>query len=631
MCGIAGILNTDSAQPIDIGELRPLADALRHRGPDADGYYVDPRQRCGLAFRRLAIIDLATGDQPIRNEDGSVWLVFNGEIYNYRELREELIRDGHVFRTQADGEVIVHGYEQWGDRCFARFLGMFAIALWSEPAGTLTLARDRFGKKPLHVAAARDGRLVFASELKAILASSCCERILNRAALHNYLLLQYVPDGNIFEGVSQVPPGHAVTYRAAGGALATVSRYYAVPRATLFAGSYADALQRLDELLNGAVKRRLISDVPLGAFLSGGIDSSIVVGLMRRLGVHPLRTFSIGFDDARYNEAHHARRVAECFRTEHYEQIVSPDSKTVLDALTDSYDLPFADSSAIPTCLLSRFARQAVTVALTGDAGDECFGGYDRYAAAQIAGTLDGLPSAARRLLSALAPLIPHGRAKSRSNRLYRFLHALGRRPSRRYADWVTVFPPEMLWEGYRPESRETLQRDGYLEVLDELYERAGRDAAHRAAYVDLHSYLPGDLLTKVDIASMASGLECRSPFLDHELVEFALSLPTAWKIRRMEGKRILRDWARGLLPPEILKRRKMGFGVPIGEWFRGPLRAELRERLLAEDGICRRLFERTWLEQLYERHLAQQANHEHRLWSLFVLDRWARRWKPVV
>lgn len=646
MCGIAGILNLApapaSAGPSPIAaaptvaadSLRLMADAIRHRGPDDDGFYVDPRGRCGLAFRRLSIIDLSTGHQPLSNEDGTLWLVFNGEIYNYRDLRAELLAAGHAFRTQSDSETIVHGFEQWGKAVFARLHGMFAIALWDERRGMLTLARDRFGKKPLFVHR-EAGRLCFASETKAIRALPGFDRTLNPQAIHDYLTLQYVPNGDIFRGESKIRPGCYASIEAESGATsasaATVpqQRYYELPISRRFAGSYADATGELDRLLTHAVEKRLISDVPLGAFLSGGIDSSIVVGLMRKLGVSPLRTFSIGFADPRYDESVHARHVAKHFQTEHHEQIVTPRARDAFDELAESYDMPFADSSAIPTLLLSRFARESVTVALTGDAGDECFGGYDRYRAAELGGAVDRFPRVLRGGLARLAPLFAASRPKTRRRRLYRFLESVGKPAARRYLDWITIFPPAMLAEGYQPEFAARVMLESPLAELAREFDSTPGSPAQRAAIVDVHSYLPEDLLTKVDIASMATSLECRAPFLDHRLVEFALSLPTQWKITTSGGKRILKDWARTLLPPQIRQRRKSGFGVPIGEWFRGELRNDLLEALERPDGVLSRIFRADWLRRLFEIHVSGNADHEHRLWALFMLDRWAARWKP--
>ncbi len=629
MCGIAGILQLEErATPVDEGALRPMASALRHRGPDDEGLYCDPRGRCGLAFRRLSVIDLALGRQPIRNEDGTVWLVFNGEIYNFRTLRADLEARGHRFATASDSEVIVHLYEEHGADCFALLEGMFAIAIWDERTAVLTLARDRLGQKPLAYAV-HNGRLRFASELKAIIADDSVPRVVDPAALHAYLLWQYVPAPQaIYRGFVKLPPGHLLEVRP-GQPLGSPRPFWSVPRPTQTEMRYEDAREQLGELLTRAVEKRLIADVPLGAFLSGGIDSSLVVALMRKLGVSPLRTFTIGFSESAYDETTFARQIAARFETEHHEQVVTPQATEVFDTLAWHYDEPFADSSAIPTYYLARWTREHVTVALTGDAGDECFGGYDRYRAALVGARADWLPGWLRTLGAVAAERLPGGSAKSLSSRARRFFTALALPAAQRYCSWVNVFPPTMLRAGYRRSFLETARFDEPLASFLQLYDApSSADAAQRCAWVDLQTYLPFDLLTKVDIASMACGLECRSPMLDHDVVAFAQGLPSAWKLGAGGSKRILKDWARDLLPAEILKRPKMGFGVPVGEWFRGPLRGVLEETVLHPDGICACVFERSWLERLVQSHVGGKERHDHRLWSLLMLSRWASCWE---
>ena len=635
MCGIAGILSFSPESPVEIEMLRVMARELVHRGPDEEGYHVDPRGRCGLGFRRLSIIDLAGGHQPLVNEDDTVQLVFNGEIYNFRALRRDLEQRGHVFRTQTDGEVIVHLYEECGTECFAKLSGMFAIALWDQRAGTLYLARDRFGKKPL-VYGRHGSRLYFASEIKAILAVPGVPRRLDPQAVHEYLIFQYVPaPHSIFRGFRKLLPGHWTKFSADDPSDEVQHPYWHVPRPGEASRrpslSYADAKHRLGELLETAVEKRLIADVPLGAFLSGGVDSSIVVGLMRKLGASPLRTFSIGFQDGRYDETRFARQVAKRFGAEHHEQIVTPEALHMLDTLAWHYDEPFADSSAIPTYYVSRYTRRHVTVALTGDAGDEGFAGYDRYRAARLAARFDLVPAPLRRGMARGAAMLPHTTAKSFTNRLYRFFSALGQTPARRYLAWVNIFPPNDLAAAYRPDFAAQLHLDKPLSWFDGLYQTGAGHVPERANYVDFMSYLPYDLLTKVDVASMACSLECRCPFLDHELVEFALSLPFEWRLGRGGGKRILKDWAGGFLPPEILNRPKMGFGVPVGEWFRGELSEFLRERLLAPNAFIAQIFHKEWLNAVTETHITGRANFEHPLWALLMLELWARRWEPVV
>lgn len=625
MCGIAGILALSPQVRIDPQPLCAMASELRHRGPDDDGVYVDPQGRCGLAFRRLSIIDLAGGHQPMSTPDGRIWLAFNGEIYNFRELREELRARGCSFRTHSDSEVILHAYRAYDAEFVPRLAGMFALALWDESRGRLLLVRDRFGKKPLTYAIVGD-RMYFASEAKAILALPEVPREIDPQALHEYLLFQYVPaPRSVWRRFRKLPPGHLLTVQAGDSAESVPRRWWELPRPMPFKGSRADAMRELERRLLHAVERRLIADVPLGAFLSGGVDSSIVVAMMRRLGVSPLRTFSIGFADSRYDERPFAALVARRFETEHHEFVVAPRAMDVLPKLAWHYDEPFADSSAIPTWYVARQTRSAVTVALTGDAGDECFLGYDRYRAARVAAALDWLPAGARRALARLGRALPRGAAKSGTHRAFRFLDALPERGSRRYLAWVNVWPPAALSEGYRREFLERIEFDRPLSWFDEAYEAFPGRPEDRANRADFLTYLPFDLLTKVDVASMAVGLECRSPLLDHELVEFALSLPAKWRM----GKRILRDVAAGVLPRAVLSRPKMGFGVPIGEWFRGELKDELRERLLDPAGLCACVLERALLARRIDEHISGLVNHEHRLWALFMLDAWARTWRP--
>ncbi len=636
MCGIAGVLCLSNEQRATLDDARRMSDTLAHRGPDDAGAYVDPLGRCALGFRRLSIIDLTGGHQPLSNEDGTVWVAFNGEIYNFRELRAELVENGHSFRTHSDAEVIVHAFEEWGANCLHRFAGMFALALWDERDGRLLLARDRLGKKPLAYAIAK-GRLAFASETKALLALADVPRQLDPQALHEYLLFQYVPaPRSIYRNVRHLPPATRLECTCGTEAAPHPTRYWALPGGTIAEPirgrrerAYAEARQTLDRLLTAAVEKRLVADVPLGAFLSGGIDSSIIVGLMRRLGASPLRTFSIGFPDARFDESAAAREVAEHFGSEHHEQIVTPRALEVLDTLAFHYDEPMADSSAIATYYLSRFTRAGVTVALTGDAGDECFGGYDRYRAARLASRMDWLPSLVRAPLAGLAKLLPRGQSKSASRRVYRFLQSLGESPARRYLAWINVFTPLQLAAGYREELRRQINFDAPIEWFERLYGSGGPDVVEAAIRTDFAGYLPGDLLVKVDRASMACGLECRCPFLDHELVEFAQRLPIDWRLGPGGGKRILRDWAATLLPERPLRRAKMGFGVPIGEWFRGELRPRLERELLAADSLPATIFRRDWLQSLLAAHASGREHHGHALWSLLMLERWARRWRP--
>lgn len=624
MCGIAGFLRLRPDAELDASCLARMSSAIRHRGPDDAGEYFDVRGRCGLAFRRLSIIDLATGHQPLGNEDGSLQIVFNGEIYNYRELRAQLCDRGHRFATASDTEVLVHGFEEWDVGLFERLAGMFALALWDERDGRLVLARDRFGKKPL-VYGVHDGRLRFASELKSLLALPDQPRAIDPQALHEYLLFQYVPaPRTIYAGLSKLEPGTWVEFQADSEAPPRSGRYWRLPTPPMFRGRRRDAEARLEELLLSSVERRLMSDVPLGAFLSGGLDSSLVVAAMVRLGVQPVRTFTVGFADARYDESAAARHTAAVLRTAHDEQTVAPDAIASLPTLVHHFDEPMADSSAIPTLAVSAAARRQVTVALTGDGGDEAFLGYDRYRAAAWAGALERT-GVARGLAGRLSAWIGPGEPRTARNRAHRFLSALSSPAELRYLEWVAVFSPSSLTGGYRGEFRERIRFDDPLARFAALFRAAGDSDALRANRVDFATYLPFDLLTKVDTASMACSLECRCPFLDHEMIEFALSLPEHWRRR----KALLRSLAARWLPREVLTRPKRGFGVPVGEWFRGPLRAPLHEALLAPGSIARSIFCADWLEQRLAQH-DRWGHLGHPLWSLFLLEQWRRHWGPT-
>lgn len=630
MCGIAGIIGFSNTR-VDAAVADRMADTLTHRGPDQDGHYLSPRGDCALSFRRLAIIDLAAGNQPIANEDESVWCVFNGEIYNFKELRRGLQARGHTFRTDGDSEVLVHLWEECGTEMFAQLSGMFAIALWDTRTRKLVLARDRFGKKPL-LFAEHENRLYFASELKALRAADIPLRI-DPGALHAYFLFQYVPaPESIFEGVRKLEPATFLEIDAAAGNIAPPRRYYELPHPAEIPRDEREALGQSEQLvanlkqtLRAAVDRRLIADVPLGAFLSGGIDSSLVVALMHELGVAPLRTFSIGFPDARYDETRYARAVAEHLGTEHHEQIVTPDAVSILDTLAHYYDEPFADSSAIPTYYVARFAREHVTVVLTGDGGDEAFLGYDRYRAARVAAELDlRLPRWLRRAGSAAARWLPRGNAKSRLRRAFRFLSALGLPPARRYFDWIKVCDPAALQAGYQPGFAARLNAAAPLDWFQTLHDSPARLLAdERANRIDYLTYLPYDLLTKVDIATMACSLEARCPLLDPAVVRFGMSVD----VRHRRDKQLLKALAYQLLPRDVIDRPKMGFGVPIGEWFRGPLRPLLEERLHDTAGICAQIFDPAWLQRFADQHLSARENHAHPLWALLMLDAWSRRW----
>ena len=621
MCGIAGIASTAALDLAPVGAV--MRELIHHRGPDSGGEHADPH--VVLEVRRLAIVDLATGDQPQSNEDGSIWTVCNGEIYNFPALRAELSARGHRFRTDhSDVETIVHLYEEVGDRFVERLEGMFAVALWDGPRRTLVLARDRMGKKPLLYREEPD-RLTFASEHVALLAGLRERPGIDPDAIRRYLRLGYVPaPHDAFRGVQKLPPAHVATWR--DGAL-TLRRYWSPPAAGSLAIGEEEAIAETRRLLDAAVARRLVVDVPLGAFLSGGVDSSGVVATMAGL-TSRVRTFSIGFEDAEYSELAHARRIAQRYGTEHHEFIVRPEGMDVIDLLVRHYGEPYADSSALPTFLLSKLTREHVTVALNGDGGDEIFGGYERYAAARIAGRLDAAPLAALKpLLGLVSAALPDSLSpRSPLRRAKRFLDAARLPPSERYLRWLGVFDAAQLDDLLDPAFREATAEAGTAAgILGPLATWRGGDAVAAAQAVDLSLYLPDDLLVKVDIASMANSLEVRSPFLDRELVEFAVSLPTSLKIRGRERKYVLKKALEDRVPHENMYRPKQGFGVPIGAWFRGDLAPMLEDVVLSTRARSRGYFRPERLERLVRDHTSGKADHTHRVWALLMLELWHR------
>jgi len=619
MCGIAGFadpLADESRLADDERLLRRMCAVIRHRGPDDEGVRVEGG--VGLGMRRLSIIDLATGHQPIRNEDASVWVVFNGEIYNFRDLRRDLERRGHRFSTSSDTEVIVHGYDEWGEGVFNRLHGMFGIALWDRRTSTLLLARDRLGIKPLFYAEL-GGRLLFGSELKSLLATGEIDREIDPAALEHYLAFLYTPpDQSILRGVRKLPPGHLLRWR--NGA-ARVHAYWRPPLDERPIGG-REAEAALLERLRSAVRSHLVSDVPLGAFLSGGIDSSLVVGLMAEASDRPVKTFSIGFDEPAYDELDAARTVARHFGTDHHELVVRPDALAIADRIVAHFDEPFGDSSAIPTWYVSELAGRHVTVVLSGDGGDELFGGYDRYLPHPLVAGFDRLPlPGARRIAGAVGRRLPRG-ATGR-----RFLRHVARPPADRYIDAVSFYGPEdreaLLAPGVR--AGEALSPERRLAAV--IARTAHLPFGSRMMHADLVTYLPEDVLTKVDRMSMAHSIESRVPLLDHRLVEFALSLPLGLKIHEGVRKRILKDVGRRLLPEAILTRRKQGFAVPLAVWCRGRLREAFSDVLRSPRLRQRGCFQAKEIDRLLDEHLAGRRDHELRLWQLFMFELWQRQY----
>ncbi|HXE81183.1 MAG TPA: asparagine synthase (glutamine-hydrolyzing) [Vicinamibacterales bacterium] len=619
MCGIAGFADPvadESRLAHDERLLRRMCAVIRHRGPDDEGIRVDGG--VGLGMRRLSIIDLATGHQPIRNEDASVWVVFNGEIYNFRELRRDLERRGHRFATASDTEVIVHGYDEWGEGVFARLQGMFGIALWDRRHAVLLLARDRLGIKPLYYADL-GGRLLFGSELKSLLATGEIERRLDAAALEHYLAFLYTPpDRSIIRGVRKLPPGRLLRWR--GGAV-RVHAYWRPPLDERpMAADEAEAA--LLQHLRNAVRSHLVSDVPLGAFLSGGIDSSLVVGLMAEASDRPVKTFSIGFDEPAYDELDAARLVARHFGTDHHEFIVRPDALAIVDRIVAHFDEPFGDASAIPTWYVSELARRHATVVLSGDGGDELFGGYDRYLPHPLVARFDRLPvPGAHRLAGALGRRLPRG-AMGR-----RFLQHVAKPPIDRYIESVSFFGPEDRAALLTPSARSDEQPLPEQRLASLFARTTHLPFGSRMMHADLATYLPEDVLTKVDRMSMAHSIESRVPLLDHRLVEFALTLPLSMKIHDGERKRVLKAVGRRLLPEAILTRPKQGFAVPLAVWCRGRLRDAFADVLRSTRLRQRGCFQAREIDRLLDEHLTGRRDHELRLWQLFVFELWHRQY----
>jgi asparagine synthase (glutamine-hydrolysing) len=599
---------------------------IKHRGPDDQGMMV--RGTVALGMRRLSIIDLAGGHQPISNETQDVTVVFNGEIYNYRDLQRELEARGHRFQTHSDTETIVHAYEEYGPSCVEHFRGMFAFALWDEKEKTLFLARDRAGKKPLYYTLTKEGTLVFGSELKSLLQHPEVSREVNPAALDAYFTLGYVPDPlGIYEGIYKLAPGHHLSF--AEGAI-KIKQYWdfsyraedITPRAEA-----TDYLEELRSLLDEAVRVRLVSDVPLGAFLSGGIDSSAVVGLMARHMSQPVKTFSIGFHEDSFNELKYARVAARHFGTEHQEFIVTPDICDIVDELAWHFDEPFADSSAIPTYMVSKLARQHVTVILSGDGGDELFAGYTRYVTDRKRGNFALLPRLVRQqLMQPISQRLPHG-AWGRN-----YLYNVALDPLERYLDSVSVFTTLNKHSLYTGDFQAQLRAaDSRLPSFQDLAARiSSREPLDALLYIDSKTYLPGDILTKVDRMSMAASLEARAPLLDHKLIEFVTRIPARLKMKGNETKHIFKQAIADFVPAEILNRPKQGFGVPIQQWINQQLRGRIRETLTGSRARSRGLVEPRYVHLLLDEHERNRRDHSTQLWALFMLELWQQTFQDA-
>ena len=614
MCGIAGIIRWDQ-RPVYEHEIRAMCGAMVHRGPDDEGVYVGDGAAIGM--RRLSIIDLEGGHQPVSNEDGAIWIVFNGEIYNYRELRRELEGRGHTFRTAGDTETIVHLYEDYGPRCVDHLRGMFAFAIWDRRTRQVLLARDRLGIKPLYYAE-RDGELLFASELKPILQVESMGRELSwRAVGHLFTFLSTPPDQSIVEGISKLEPARIAV--AGPGSKLKIERYWDVTFEPNETATEAELVERLRAMLVESVTLHQVSDVPVGAFLSGGIDSSAIVALMAAPAAGRLKTFSIGFEEAGFSELAHARAVASQFGTDHHELVLRPDVVEIVEDLTWYLDEPFGDTSAIPTYMVSKLAAEHVKVVLSGDGGDELFAGYDKYVVEGQERMYDRLPGPAKRLAGSVGSIMPHG--------MYgrRFLRHLALEGANRYLDASTLFHTDEMPNLFRREAFEHVARYNPLASAGMGPNVSRPDWLSAVQYRDLNHYLPLDVLTKVDRMTMAHSLEARPPLLDHRLVEFAATIPAKFRLRDGTTKYLFKQAMRGILPDSIIDRRKQGFAVPMSRWFRGELAAFARDVLLSDTCRQRGIFNLGYIERLLQLN-AQGRDLDLQIWTALSFEVWCRR-----
>lgn len=625
MCGIAGKLYFDRGHAIQPQEIETMLNQIKHRGPDDAG--IECIGPVGLGQRRLAIIDLSpAGHNPMPNEDKTIWITFNGEIYNYLDYRDDLIKKGHTFRSHTDTEVIIHLYEEYGEHCVEKLRGMFAFAIWDSKKQRLFIARDRVGKKPLKYFY-NETFFAFASELKAILAIPGVPREIDERAIHDYLTLQYIQHpATGFKGIYKLPPAH---YAIIENGEVHIERYWKLDYTKKLDLSEADWCERILAKVEESTKIRLMSDVPLGAFLSGGVDSSAVVAMMAKHSSTPVKTFSIGFNEASHDETEYARIVAKQFNTDHTEFIVEPKAVDLFPLLAWHYEEPFADSSAIPTYYVSKLTREHVTVALNGDGGDENFGGYGRYTYHLLGKKFELIPRALRKglilpgakLANKLIPINFFRRAE-------RFAQSITQSADYRYHNLICYFTHDEKMALYTPEFKARLGMFDTAKLMEQLADESGSsDYIDRVLYTDFNSYLPNDLMVKVDIAAMANSLEGRSPLLDHELLELSAQIPSSLKIKDGEKKYIFKKALEPILPHEILYRPKMGFGVPLVHWFRKELKDYAYDTLLNGQGVKRGWFDRKAVQRLLDDHTQTQRDYSNHIWALIMLEQWLNTW----
>jgi asparagine synthase (glutamine-hydrolysing) len=600
--------------------IKRMTDAIEHRGPDDAGWVL--KGSCGLGMRRLSIIDLAGGQQPISNEDGSVWIVFNGEIYNHVELREELVKRGHKFRTQSDTEAIVHAYEEYGEDCPKKLNGMFAFAIWDQNKRTLFIARDRLGIKPLYYY--HDStQFVFGSELKSILQVDSVPREVDPVALDVYLTVEYIPAPyTIFKNIAKLLPGHHLTLK---DGQARIGKYWELNFREQDRPE-GEIMEELLALLQDAVRVRLMSDVPLGALLSGGIDSSAIVALMSKVMDRPVQTFSIGFKEATYNESQHARTIARHFNTKHHESIIEANALDLTEKLVGHLDEPFGDFSIFPTYLVSKMAREQVTVALSGDGGDELFAGYDTYVANKIGNAYGRIPKLIRHgfLENLISRMPPTEKKKGLINRAKRFAEGMRLPADLQHARWMIFLQESEKTQLYSPDLQAALHGlDSYGFIRQYFGDTRTSDELNRQLYVDIKTYLVDDILVKVDRMSMATSLETRVPFLDHRLVEFTATIPSRFKLKGKSTKHILKQSLSNILPSEILQRGKEGFSIPIKNWLKEDLKPIMLDIL--DPAVVQRqgFFDPEFVQRLTNEHLTGVENHSHRLWAMMVFGIW--------